>query len=470
MLFLLSEHINLFRYISFRSMGAAVTGFLLVFLLGPCVISKLKEMRFGQQVREEGPAAHLSKTGTPTMGGILMWGGVIVSTLLWTSWNAFVFIILLTIVLFSAIGFIDDYFKIKQKDARGLSPKGKLFFQSLASFIVLFLIYLTPQYHQSSTDLTLELVNTQDEIIRTTNVTLTDSWDWAVNYPVGENESLYYLVSRQYNPDTGKLERNEYFSVPRIEGTQYFSSKVLKDDGHEVSSELKREEIDKDGNTSTQETKTIKTIHKAKLFNALFVPFYTEVLWFWPLIIAFLFYIFIIVGVSNAANLSDGLDGLATGMGISFYVPFGVFAYLMGHSILSSYLFYPYIPGVEELTIFIAAAIGAFSGFLWYNVHPAEVFMGDTGSLPMGAVIAVVAIMLKQELLLVVAGFMFVLETVSVILQVFWFKKYQKRLFKMAPIHHHFELLGWKENQVVVRFWIMSAFCAVIALASIKLR
>ncbi|MGL5955270.1 MAG: phospho-N-acetylmuramoyl-pentapeptide-transferase, partial [Brevinema sp.] len=437
----LSEHINLFRYLSFRSIGATVSSFLIVLWIAPKIIALLHRMKFGQQVREEGPSAHLIKTGTPTMGGIFMWGAVLVSTLLWGAWNGFVLITCLTVVLFAGIGFIDDYAKIKQKDTKGLSPRGKLFVQSFCAFIVLLLVYLMPQYHQQSRRYTLEITNKNSEVLASTNVNITDNWQWDVS---SDSEELF-LMGTQYNPETGKTVTSELFQIPFSPefGTDIFTSSVLANNNYEIVSSLTM--ISKQ---NQQLQKTITNIYQARLFNSLQIPLYTEVVWYWPLWLAFLIFIFIIVGVSNATNLSDGLDGLATGMGISFYLPFGVFAYLMGNVVLSGYLFYPYIADIGELTIFISATIGAFAGFLWYNVHPAEVFMGDTGSLPMGAAIAVIAIMLKQELLLVVAGFMFVLETLSVIIQVFCFKRYQKRIFKMAPIHHHFELSGWKENQV----------------------
>ncbi|MDK2818754.1 MAG: phospho-N-acetylmuramoyl-pentapeptide-transferase [Spirochaetota bacterium] len=470
----LSEDINLFRYLTFRNIGAALTAFIFVLWIGPFVINKLKEMRFGQQIRNEGPSSHLVKTGTPTMGGILIWIVAIVSTLLWASWNSFVLITCLSVILFGIIGFIDDYAKIKQKNTKGLSTKGKFLLQSIFAFIILILIYFIPQYHQKSEKIRLEIVDRYSELVASTNVVLTQDWEWAVSYPSSIEKGYYTLIGRQYNPETGKNRNEKYFEIPSLINSkidkQIFSSRIVQDDGFKVISDIIKNSTDKENIVYKESHKSVTNIYKARLFSAFFVPMYTEVVWYWPLGVVFLFFIFIIVGVSNATNLSDGLDGLATGMGISFYMPFGVFAYLMGNAVLSSYLFYPYIEGAGELTIFIAASIGAFAGFLWYNVHPAEIFMGDTGSLPMGAAIATVAIMLKQEMLLVVAGFMFVLETVSVILQVFCFKKFKKRIFKMAPIHHHFELIGWKENQVVVRFWIMGTFCAMLALATIKIR
>lgn len=471
--YLLADLVNLFRYITFRSIGASLTSFLLVLWLAPRTIEYLRQMKFGQQVREDGPSAHLVKTGTPTMGGIFMWGATIVSALLWAQWNGFVLISCLTVLLFAGIGFIDDYAKIKQQNTKGLSPKGKLIIQSSCAFLVLILVYLMPQYHRTTDNYTLELSNQQNQILATTNVSLSDEWQWNVTYPTSVKEEVY-LKGRIYNPETGKNNEEILFQIPQLvnstEDQQEFSSTTISNNGYLISSRVIMRSFDPEGNVKRQSQKTISNIYKARLFNVLLIPLYTEVVFYWPLVIAFLFFIFIVVGVSNATNLSDGLDGLATGMGISFYLPFAVFAYLMGNSLLSSYLFYPHIAGVSELVIFIAATIGAFAGFLWYNVHPAEIFMGDTGSLPMGAVISVIAIMLKQEILLIVAGFMFVLETVSVILQVFCFKRYKKRIFKMAPIHHHFELSGWKETQVVVRFWILSVVCAIVALATIKIR
>lgn len=471
---LLSNTINIFRYLTFRSMGAAVTAFLLVIWCAPIIIERLKTMKFRQTVREEGPSAHLAKSGTPTMGGLFMWLAVIIATLLWGAWNPFILIICLSVILFGTIGFIDDYAKIKQKNTAGLSPKKKLFFQSLSALILLILIYLIPEYHSISTKMTIKIHDENKILLAQTNVNMLHDWQWAVHLPIAKEAKNYIVTTDISDPETGKIENKKIFSFPALivgkVDRQILSSVVLKKDNYKIKSEISRIEKNSAGYTKRKESLILDTLYKARLFNAQFLPYYSDVLWYWPLILAFIFYIFIIIGVSNATNLTDGLDGLATGMGIAFYVPFGVFAYLMGNAVLSSYLFFPFIVGVGELSIFIAAAIGGFSGFLWYNVHPAAIFMGDTGSLPMGAAIATIAIMLKQEILLIIAGFIFVLETLSVIIQVAVYKKTKKRVFKMAPIHHHFELSGWKENQVVVRFWIMGAFFAILALASIKIR
>jgi len=470
----LSDWINIFRYITFRSMGAAITAFLLVVWLGPLIIQKLKVMKFGQRIREEGPTAHYIKTGTPTMGGLFMWFFALCATLLWGAWNPFILIICLSVILFASIGFIDDYAKIKQKNTKGLSPKKKLFLQSFSALILLILIYRIPEYHSYTESMMIKIQDDQNEILMSTNINILEDWQWEIELPISKNPKNYEIIGEIFNPETGKKEIKDMFKFPSlmigIVDNYIISSKNIQKKDYHIKSQITKIEKDKDGQTKRKEKTQLEVLYKARLFTAQFLPYHSDVVWYWPLALVFLFFIFIIVGVSNATNLTDGLDGLAIGMGIALYVPFGVFAYLIGNIILSSYLFLPYIAGVGEISIFIAAAIGSFSGFLWYNVHPAEVFMGDTGSLAMGAAISTIAIILKQELLLIIAGFVFVLETLSVIIQVAVYKKTKKRVFKMAPIHHHFELCGWKENQVVVRFWIMGAFCAILALASIKIR
>lgn len=471
---LFSQNINIFRYLTFRGMAAGLTSFLVVVFFGSYFINQLRVMKFGQQVRQDGPSAHLIKTGTPTMGGLFMWGAMLLATLLWAELNSFVLIVCLSVFLFGMIGFVDDYSKIKQQNTKGLSPRGKLFFQSATALLLLILAYFIPSYHKRSREMFLEISSNNTDFLMVKNINILDQqWESIVTLPYMNSNQEYKIAAKHYNPETGKYNTHKMFRIPVLQqgdDTQRLTYSMLSNDNHIIWAEITREEIDSTGRILRKDIYSLQLTYKAKLFTAQFIPSHTEVLWYWPLWLALLFYIFIIIGVSNATNLSDGLDGLAAGMGISFYVPFGVFAYLMGNSLLSSYFFLPYIQGVGELSICIAAAIGAFAGFLWHNVHPASIFMGDTGSLPMGSTIAIIAIMLKQELLLVVAGFMFVLETMSVIIQVFCYKKFNKRVFKMAPIHHHFELIGWNENQVVGRFWIMSAVCAILALLTIKVR
>jgi len=343
---------NVFKYITFRMIYGAFTAFVFVYVFMPYFINFVKKKQFGQIIREEGPQHHRVKSGTPTMGGVIIILGVVISTLLWCKLtNPFVWLALFVLVSFGILGLADDLLKIKRGKNLGLTAKQKLFFQAILTITFCFF--------------------------------------------------LFYVI---------------------------------------------------------------------KLAPVLRFPFFKNIV----LNIGagyFLFALFVITGSSNAMNLTDGLDGLAI---VPFCVVAGVytiFSYVTGHIKFANYLFIPYIPYAGELAIFCAILVGAGLGFLWYNSHPAEIFMGDVGSLSLGAVLGAVAIMIKQEFLLVIAGALFVAEALSVILQVTYFKLTGgKRLFKMAPLHHHFELKGWSENKVVVRFWIISVICGLIALSTLKIR
>jgi len=351
---------NVFQYITFRAIGAAMTSFLLCLLFGQWVIRKLISLKVGQPIRTKEEVHRLSelhggKRGTPTMGGVLLLGAVVVSTLLWAKLrNGSIWLALFSIVYLGLLGFADDYLKVTKKKSDGISGKTKLVAQFILALVV----------------------------------------------------TGYFLI-------------NPAISV------------------------------------------------QAK---ALYVPFYKEpVIWNmgW---LAFLFFSGIIVGTSNAVNLTDGLDGLATGCTITASFAYAVIAYAVGNVKIASYLQIPFYPFTGELTVLCMALAGAGLGFLWFNCHPAKVFMGDTGSLAIGGVLGVVAICCKQELLLLVVGGVFVIEALSVILQVMSFKMTGNRIFLMSPIHHHFELKGWKENTVIVRFWILSIMFAFLGLATLKLR
>ncbi|MGC9140829.1 MAG: phospho-N-acetylmuramoyl-pentapeptide-transferase [Caldimicrobium sp.] len=343
---------NLFKYITFRTFYGSLMAFLFVYFLMPPFIRYMRKKQFGQIVREEGPAHHKAKTGTPTMGGVIIILAVTLSVLLWCNLlNPLVWLSLFVFLGFGAIGFVDDYLKIKRGRNLGLRAREKLLYQLILSFIFYVLLFKV----------------------------------------VGFNSTL---------------------NVP-------FFKKILFDLG-------------------------------------IFYLFFT---------------IIVLLGTSNAVNLTDGLDGLAT---VPFVVVAGVylvFAYASGHYKFAHYLFIPHIPYAGELAVFCGILGGAGLGFLWYNSYPAEIFMGDVGSLALGGVMGAIAIMVKQEFMLLVAGAVFVAEALSVILQVGYFKLTGgKRIFKMAPLHHHFELLGWKENKVVVRFWIISVLCGIIALSTLKIR
>lgn len=343
---------NVFRYITFRTIYGGLTALLICFLLGPWIIRKLQEMQVGQFIREEGPADHLKKAGTPTMGGSLILFSVTVSTLLWTQLtNAYVWIVLFCTLGFGVIGFIDDYLKQVKKQNLGFCAQSKFTSQVLVAFMTAIFVYSVPDF---STTVTVPFF-------------------------------------KHIQPDLGWA----------------------------------------------------------------YIPFA----------------MLVIVGTSNAVNLTDGLDGLAIGPVIIAAGTYMLFAYVAGHIKIAEYLQVQYVAGSGEITIFCAALAGAGMGFLWFNAYPAQVFMGDTGSLSLGAALGTVALVTKQEFLLVIVGGLFVIEALSVIFQVGFFKMtHGRRIFKMAPLHHHFELKGWKEPKVCVRFWIIAITLALIALSTLKLR
>ena len=345
--------LSLFQYITFRAIAATITALAVALLVGPRMIGKLREYKVGQQVRTDGPQSHLSKAGTPTMGGLLILAAVAVSTLLWADLsNRYVWIVLFVLAGFGLIGFVDDYKKLVLKDSRGLSARWKYLLQSLFGAAAAIWLYLSAD------------VPAATELI-----------------------------------------------VP--------------------------------------------------VFKQIVVPLgiaFPLVAYFW------------IVGFSNAVNLTDGLDGLAIMPTVLVAGGLGIFAYVAGNAVFSSYLQLPSIPGAGELTIFCAALAGAGLGFLWFNTYPAQVFMGDIGALSVGAALGAVAVIVRQELVLVVMGGIFVIETLSVMLQVASFKLTGKRIFRMAPIHHHFELKGWPEPRVIVRFWIISVVLVLAGLATLKIR
>jgi len=320
---------------------------------GPYVIRKLQEKQIGQSVRDDGPKSHLSKAGTPTMGGTLILLAIAVSTLLWGNLaNHYVWTVLLVTLATGLVGFVDDYRKVVQKNSRGLPARWKMFWQSIIAIIAGVFLYATA--------------------------------------------------------------------------------------------------------ASPAET-------------TLIVPFFKDIaieLGFFYIVLTYL----VIVGSSNAVNLTDGLDGLAILPTVMVGGALGACAYLVGHVNFAEYLFLPYLPGTGEVTIFCGALVGAGIGFLWFNTYPAQVFMGDVGSLALGAALGVLAVIVRQEILLFIMGGIFVAETVSVILQVASFKMTGKRIFRMAPLHHHFELKGWPEPRVIVRFWIITLFLVLIGMATLKIR
>jgi len=362
---------RIFRYLTFRTAFATLTALLIALFIGPWVIEKLREFQIGQYVRADGPQSHLKKTGTPTMGGVLICIAILLPTVLWADpHNPFVWITVFSTLAFGAIGFADDYIKVVQRRSQGLTVRAKLLWQGLAGALVAAALVVMDEFKMFNTRL----------------------------------------------------------SVPFI--------KSLKPDllWHHWPA----------------------TLPHMALFA--FIPF---VLWV----------VLVLVGSSNAVNLTDGLDGLAIGCSIISAGALAVLTYVTGHVVFADYLELQRMPMVGELTVFCGSMVGACIGFLWYNAHPAEIFMGDVGSLALGGAIGTVAIIIRQELLLPFIGGIFILEAVSVILQVGSYKlRNGKRIFKMAPLHHHFEQIGWSESKVIVRFWIGALVFALFALTTLKLR
>ena len=345
---------DVLRYLTVRTIGGTVTGLLISILLGPAIIKSLKSIQFQQHVRVDGPESHYKKSGTPTMGGLLILSSLVISTLLWADLsNRYIWVVLFVTVFFALIGFLDDFLKIKNRSSDGLSSKQKLLLQMLVSFI-----------------------------------------------------TMYYL---------------------------FYSAEVIAE-------------------------------------KSFIVPFFKDLII--PMS-AFVFIstgMFVLVGSSNAVNLTDGLDGLAILPSVLIAGALGLIAYSMGNQIIADYLYLPHLKLSGELIVFCGALIGSGIGFLWYNTYPAQIFMGDVGSLTIGAILGILAVILRHELVFAIMAGVFVIETLSVAIQVISYKTRGKRVFLMAPIHHHYELKGWPEPKIIVRFWIVTLVLILIALATLKLR
>jgi len=344
---------RVFSYLTLRAILSTLTALLIAVMIGPKMIRWLQSMQIGQTIRDDGPESHLAKSGTPTMGGLLILAAIVSSVLLWSDLtNRYVWVTLFVLVSYGVIGFVDDYRKVIRKDSKGLIARWKYFWQSVIAIAV-----------------------------------------------------ALYLYSSQQNPAE----------------------------------------------------------------TALLVPFFKDVMPQMGMLFIIVTY-FVIVGTSNAVNLTDGLDGLAIVPVVLVAGAFAIFAYATGNINFSAYLNIPYLPLTSELVIVCTAIVGAGLGFLWFNTYPAQVFMGDVGSLALGGTLGILAVLVRQEIVLFIMGGIFVAETLSVILQVGSFKMRGKRIFRMAPIHHHYELKGWPEPRVIVRFWIISLMLVLVGLATLKLR
>ena len=345
---------DVLRYLTVRTIGGTVTALLISIFIGPLIINFLKSMQFEQYVRKDGPKSHYNKTGTPTMGGLIILSSLIISTLLWADLgNRYIWVVIGVTAGFSLIGFFDDYLKIKQKSSNGLSSIQKIAFQSIIALI-----------------------------------------------------SMSYL---------------------------YYSAEIIPE-------------------------------------TSFIVPFYKDLIIPMSPFIFIFTGMFVLIGSSNAVNLTDGLDGLAILPSVLIGGALGLIAYAMGNQLIADYLYLPHLPLSGELIVFCGALIGSGIGFLWYNTYPAEIFMGDIGSLALGAILGIIAIILRHELVFAIMAGVFVIETLSVAIQVISYKTRGKRVFLMAPIHHHFELKGWAEPKIIVRFWIITLVLILLALATLKLR
>lgn len=348
-----SSPFNVFRYITFRTAIAIITAMFITFIVGPWVVRRLRALSVTQQIRDDGPSTHMGKSGTPTMGGILIIISITATVLLWADLkNIYIWVMLASLAGFGAIGLADDYLKVVKKNPKGLRACYKFGFQLLLALLIGVFLYSNPN----------------DPYTDVLSIPFFKKWLFALGW----------------------------FYIP--------------------------------------------------------------------------FSVMVIVGSSNAVNLTDGIDGLAIGLAGIAVLATGILVYISGHKGLAQYLQVLYIPGTGELTVFCGSMLGASLGFLWYNAYPADVFMGDVGSLSIGGALGTLAVITKHEIVLALVGGIFVIETISVILQVSSFKLTGKRIFKMAPIHHHFELKGWPEPKVIIRFWIVGIMLALLSLATLKVR
>lgn len=452
---------GVFKYLSFRSALAVITSLLVAIVLGKRIIAYLKSKLIGETIRKEGPESHKLKAGTPTMGGIIIFAAVMIPTLLWANLgNAYVLLILLSTAWMFVIGFADDYIKVFRKNKAGLAGKFKILGQVGLGLIV----GLTMVFHS-------DFKGPQGRI--NDNGTLVVN-EYLETQGFRKGDRLLEIDGKAFDEGTSKA------------GAKYQVERFVTEGGYPrkeiYAIEPNAAEIQgvwdalHGAREHSFETKTNVPFLKKYVFNYSKVAFWEEEGGIAGKLVYVLICIFIVAAVSNGVNLTDGLDGLAAGTTAIAAVGLAIFAYVSGNVIFSEYLNISYIPQASELTIFCMALVGACVGFLWYNTYPAQVFMGDTGSLMLGGAVGVLAMMVKKELLIPIFCGIFLLESLSVIIQVGYFKYTKKRtgegkrLFLMAPIHHHFEKKGLHETKIVVRFWIVAIMLVVMAFVTLKLR
>ncbi len=448
--------LNVLTYITVRAGGAALTAFLISLIIGPRIISLLHTLKFGQHIRKDHVAdlhaLHNHKTGTPTMGGVLILAATLIALALWSDLgNRLLITAVIMFAGLSLVGFVDDFISLKKKQNLGLSAKAKFTGQIIVGLLFGLYLYFNPVTSDSP------LLDQEDVL----------SWQKmpAALDEIGTGYPDTQELLLQLNPSdlsTNKVEQARTIAALNLLITRFdFSGTTEKQDP------AHRAQANRDFVANTFPEVFAASI--SNLHTKVEIPGMKNV--FIPMGLAYvLFVMIVIVGSSNAVNLTDGLDGLAVGASIISLLAYTGIAYAVSRADWSSYLYLIYVPEASELVVFAAALMGAGLGFLWFNSHPAEVFMGDTGSLAMGGAIGTMAIMTKQELLLLMVGGLFVVEAVSVIVQVASFKLTGKRVFRMAPLHHHFELKGWSESKVTIRFWIIALIFALMSLGALKLR
>lgn len=454
---------GVFQYLSFRAVLAILFSLLISLLVGRYLIAYLRRRLIGEQIRELGPSSHKNKAGTPTMGGLLIILGVTVPVLLWCNLTSIgIWMLILTTVWMGLIGFLDDYIKVYKKNKKGLKGKFKIYGQVGLGLILGLLMVLHPQFQGHPNRVSAQGQIRVNEYLRSLGFETGD-----ILVAVDGKPYTSELISDGQHP----LFRSFEFKRSRKGSEQYEYKTLLVDiaESQRLCSEL--------FGYADEKLVTKTNVPFLKNFELDYgdLIFWSENV-LWSKAVYVLIVIFIITAVSNGVNITDGLDGLAAGTSAIVVATLGVFAYVSGHVVFADYLNITYIPISAELVIFAAALLGACVGFLWYNAYPAQVFMGDTGSLALGGAIGALALMVKKELLLPLICGIFFVESLSVIVQVSWFKytkrKYGegRRIFRMSPLHHHFELGGWHESKIVTRFWIITIFLELLAFSTLKLR
>jgi len=458
--------LRVFQYITFRAAGAAVTAILLSLWLGPHVINWLRGLRVRQEyedrAREMGgiTADGITKVGVPTMGGLLIVGALDITALLWAQWNPLVTLTLLAVLSLCLLGFYDDYSNISAQDSRGVPGKVKLGVQFLLAGLIGLYLWQMPVNSRLFMACDPAQHPSAEKYLFSKN-------DGRVNVSATfhDGRMRYRLAMADRRVEEGETFRADGSEASRVRDGNgklvFYNQNGLKE----------AEQVYREGNLVTH-----RQWVEQNLVSSIIVPFYKRPLLVGVGLLGLLLAMLAIVGSSNAVNLTDGLDGLAIGSMLIVATVFLVFTYIASHAELASYLNVPHVNGAGELTVVCAALIGAGLGFMWFNCHPAQVFMGDTGSLALGGALGIIAVLIHQPIILLIAGGIFVMEALSVMLQSGWYKYTRlrtgegQRIFLMAPIHHHFQKKGWHENQVVVRFYILGIMFAVLALATLKLR